>query len=145
MRRIDEIIIHCAATPEGKKFTAADIRRWHTAKPPKGNGWSDIGYHYVILLDGTVENGRPVEKVGAHCEGRNAYSIGVCLIGGRTEDGKKSKDTRTEAQNASLLNLVRELQKLYRIPSSGIHGHNEFANKACPAFDVQAWKQSNDL
>lgn len=145
MRRIDEIIIHCSATPEGKNFKAADIRRWHTAKPPVGRGWSDIGYHYVILLDGTVEHGRPVDRIGAHCSGRNENSIGVCLIGGCAADGKTSKDTRTEAQKASLLNLVRELQNRYRIPSSGIHGHNEFANKACPSFDVQAWKRRNNL
>ena len=63
MRKIDEIIIHCAATPEGKNFTVAQIRDWHV----NGNGWKDIGYHYVIYLDGSVHKGRPIEQVGAHC------------------------------------------------------------------------------
>lgn len=142
MRRIDEIIIHCAATPEGRADTAEDIRRWHTAPKPKGNGWKDIGYHFVILLDGTIQQGRKIELAGAHCTGHNRFSIGVCYIGGKTKDGKTSKDTRTEAQNAALKELVIKLQQLYQIPLENIHGHNHYANKACPCFDVEQWKQS---
>ena len=83
MRNINEIIVHCAATPEGKDFTVADIRRWHKAR-----GWSDIGYHYVVYRDGSVHKGRPVSKVGAHVRGRNRNTIGICYIGGVAKDGK---------------------------------------------------------
>lgn len=130
MRNINEIIIHCAATPEGKSFTVADIDRWHRQR-----GWKGIGYHFVIYLDGSVHNGRPIELVGAHCLGHNANSIGVCYIGGCTADGKRPKDTRTPAQKSSLVRLVTELRRQF--PKATVHGHCEFANKACPAFDVK--------
>lgn len=132
MRPIDSIIIHCSATPEGKHFTAADIRRWH-----KAQGWSDIGYHYVILLDGTVQEGRPIEQPGAHCKGMNDRSIGICYIGGLASDGKTPKDTRTTAQKASMHALVEKLANRYGLTASQIHGHNEYAAKACPSFNVR--------
>lgn len=136
MRPIDSIIIHCSATPEGKHFTAADIRRWH-----KAQGWSDIGYHYVILLDGTVQEGRPVSQPGAHCKGMNARSIGICYIGGLAADGKTPKDTRTTAQKAAMHALVERLAAQYGLTADQIHGHNEYAAKACPSFNVrrEAW------
>ena len=136
MREINKIIIHCSATPEGKPFTVENIRRWHTLPVSKGGrGWSDIGYHYVIYLDGSVHNGRPVEKIGAHCAGQNAKSIGVCYIGGLASDAKTPKDTRTEAQKRALRQLVATLRKKY--PKATVHGHREFAAKACPCFDVK--------
>ena len=107
MRKINEIIIHCSDTQEGCDVTAKEIRSWHTAPKEKGGrGWRDIGYHYVIRLDGTIELGRPLEKAGAHCIGRkgedhNSHSIGICYIGGRhiKEDGTwEWGDTRTEEQ-----------------------------------------------
>lgn len=131
MRKIDKIIIHCSATPEGKDFTVQQIRQWHV----QGNGWSDIGYHYVIYRDGSVHIGRPIERVGAHTKGYNAHSIGICYIGGCAADGKTPKDTRTPAQKAALVKLVGELR--HRFGGVTVHGHNEFANKACPSFDVQ--------
>lgn len=130
MRHINEIIIHCSATPEGRDVTVADIDRWH-----KQNGWKGIGYHYVIYRDGSRHDGRPVEQIGAHCTGHNANSIGVCYIGGVTADGKTPKDTRTPAQRIALRKLVEELRAKY--PGATIHGHREFARKACPSFDVQ--------
>ena len=93
MRKIDEIIIHCAATPEGKPFTVADIDAWHRKR-----GFRCIGSHFVIYLDGSVHRGRAIEEVGAHCLGHNANSIGICYIGGCETNGKTPKDTRTEAQ-----------------------------------------------
>ena len=131
MRKIDKIIIHCSATPEGKDFTVQQIREWHV----KGNGWRDIGYHFVIYRDGSIHTGRPIEQVGAHTTGHNAHSIGICYIGGYAADGKTPKDTRTEAQRLALIKLVRELKASY--PSATIHGHNEVANKACPSFIVK--------
>lgn len=142
MRRINEIIIHCSATPEGRNVTSADIRAWHTAPKPKGNGWKNIGYHFVVLLDGTIETGRAIENAGAHCTGHNRFSIGVCYVGGLSKDGKTAKDTRTEAQKASLKQLVKRLQFLYQIPIEGVVGHYKYANKSCPSFDVEKWRET---
>ena len=130
MRKINEIIIHCAATPEGKPFTVEQIRYCHVHE----RGWKDIGYHYVIYRDGSVHRGRPEDRVGAHCTGHNAHSIGVCYIGGCASDGKTPKDTRTDAQRAALVKLLRELKAKYTV--AAIHGHRDFANKACPSFDA---------
>ena len=131
-RTITEIIVHCSATPEGKDYTVADIRRWH-----KAQGWSDIGYHYVIYRNGHIEPGRDVDLIGAHCVNHNAHSIGICYIGGVTNDGKqKAKDTRTLAQKAALLNLLGELRRLY--PEAKIYGHHDFEpKKECPSFDAK--------
>ena len=129
MRKINEIIVHCTATPEGKDFKAADIDKWHKQK-----GWDGIGYHHVVDLDGTVEPGRPESKVGAHCYGHNQNSIGVVYIGGVPSDGKTPKDTRTPQQKAALVKLLTELKHKY--PGATIHGHRDFAAKACPSFDA---------
>lgn len=128
-RSITEIIVHCSATAECKDFTVEDIRRWH-----KAQGWSDIGYHYVVYRDGSIHDGRDVNISGAHCTGHNSHSIGVCYIGGVATDGKTPKDTRTERQKAALLSLLLDLKKLY--PGAAIHGHRDYANKACPSFDA---------
>lgn len=128
-RYINEIIVHCSATAEGKDFTVADIKRWHLAR-----GFSDIGYHYVIYRDGTIHKGRDESKIGAHCTGHNTHSIGVCYIGGCAADGKTPKDTRTEKQKTSLLSLLRELKRKY--PKASIHSHKDYTNKACPSFDA---------
>jgi len=130
MRKIDEIIIHCAATPEHKAFTAKDITRWHKAR-----GWSTIGYHWVIGLDGGQERGRDEARAGAHCAGHNATTIGICYIGGVDAQGKP-KDTRTEAQKRSLLGLCQRLLDKYPTITK-ISGHNQYAAKACPSFDVR--------
>lgn len=133
MRRITKLIMHCSATAEGKSFGAADIDRWHRAQ-----GWAGIGYHFVVRLDGTVEQGRALDRVGAHCSGHNADSIGVCYIGGCAADGKTPKDTRTEAQKLALRNIVTVLRACY--PGISLHGHREYANKACPCFDLSELK-----
>lgn len=129
-RYINEIIVHCSATAEGKDFTVADIKKWHLAR-----GFSDVGYHYVIYRDGSINKGRDESKIGAHCTGHNSYSIGVCYIGGCAKDGKTPKDTRTEAQKSSLLKLLSELKKKY--PSAKIYPHYKFAAKACPSFNAE--------
>ena len=128
-RIINEIIVHCTATPEGKEYSVADIRRWHLKR-----GFSDIGYHYVIHLDGSLENGRDVDLSGAHCTNHNAHSIGVVYVGGVAKDNKTPKDTRTNEQKAALASLLMDLRHLY--PTAKIHGHRDFANKACPSFDA---------
>ena len=133
MRKINKIIIHCSATQEGKNITADTIDKWH-----KKRGWRGIGYHYVIALDGTMEYGRMVDVPGAHVKGHNANSIGIVYIGGveaEKQNGKWiAKDTRTQAQKDTLLELLKVLKKLH--PNASIHGHNEFAAKSCPCFDA---------
>lgn len=128
-RKINEIIVHCTATAEGKDFRVSDIDRWHRAK-----GWDGIGYHQVVYLDGSVHPGRPMDKVGAHCLGHNQNSIGVVYVGGVASDGKTPKDTRTPQQKAALRKLLTDLKRKY--PNATIHGHRDFAAKACPSFDA---------
>lgn len=129
MRDIDKIIVHCSATPEGREVTVEQITAWHRAR-----GFRTIGYHYLVGLDGSVSAGRPEAEVGAHCTGQNARSIGVCYVGGLDRDTLQPKDTRTPAQREALRGLVDELRKRY--PGAKLHGHREFAAKACPCFDV---------
>ena len=131
MRSIDQIIVHCSATREGQHVTAQQIKQWHLQRK-----FADIGYHYVVYLDGTVHKGRPIEKAGAHCKGHNAHSIGICYVGGLDRNGNP-KDTRTAAQKAALLSLIRELRQ--RFPRATVHGHREFAAKACPCFSVSEY------
>jgi len=130
MRDLNRIILHCSATREGKDFSADTIRDWHV----NGRGWSDIGYHWVIRLDGSIEVGRPLEKSGAHTKGHNKDSVGVCYIGGCDADGKP-KDTMNPEQEKAWRMIVMSLRTLYG--DLTIHGHNEFANKACPSFIVK--------
>ena len=132
MRNIDKLIIHCSATREcDDSVNASVIDRWHKAR-----GWKGCGYHFIVLIDGTIETGRMIDKVGAHVKGMNKSSIGICYIGGLEKDAKTPKDTRTPQQKESLLLLIKTLKKIY--PEATLHGHNEFSNKACPSFDVQS-------
>lgn len=135
MRKISEIILHCSATREGKAFTVSDIDRWHRER-----GWKGCGYHYVITLDGKVEQGRPEQVVGAHCTGRNSESIGVCYIGGCDMVGK-SKDTRTPEQKKAMVTLVRQLMQTHGIGIEDVRCHNEFSNKACPSFSIEKFRK----
>ncbi len=128
----NKIIIHCSATPEGKNFNAEWIKNIHINE----KNFDDIGYHYVILLDGSLEKGRLDEIIGAHCSGQNTNSIGICYIGG-CDKNLKSKDTRTDAQKKSLKKLVAKLQNQYNISNLRVYGHNEFSNKDCPCFNVR--------
>ena len=131
MRTINEIIIHCSDTREGKDYTVKDITSWHIAR-----GFRTIGYHYVIYRDGSIHAGRPEEEQGAHCleGGHNRHSIGICYIGGKSADGKKHMDTRTPEQKEALLSLLRRLKARY--PHARVYGHRDFAARACPCFDA---------
>jgi len=130
MRKINKIFIHCSATPEGRDIKMETIKSWHV----KGRGWRNIGYHFVIELDGLLRPGRPMEQMGAGVKGHNEHSIHVCYVGG-LDKNKKAKDTRTQAQRETLNTIIGGLLKEY--PDASVHGHNEFSNKACPSFDVQ--------
>ncbi|MFD1328309.1 peptidoglycan-binding protein [Mycoplana ramosa] len=130
-RSITEIIVHCTATPEGRDVSVDTIRSWHLA-----NGWKDIGYHYVVMLDGAIEAGRPEPQVGSHVAGHNTGTLGIVYVGGVAADGKTPMDTRTPAQRAALLDLARALIAKYPTVRK-VTGHNQYAAKACPSFDVR--------
>ena len=131
MRRINYIIIHCSATKAGQDFHARDIDKWH-----KERGFGSIGYHNVIDLDGTIEQGRSIKIPGAHCKGYNFNSIGICYIGGLDAKGNPC-DTRTVAQKKSLLKLIKHYKEMF--PNAVVVGHRDMPNvhKACPCFDAK--------
>lgn len=139
---VTEIILHCADTrPEwmaGRPIAekVAEIRRWHVQE----RGWRDIGYHWVIDRDGSVAPGRPEIEIGAHVEGHNAGTIGICLVGGY---GAKADDpfekNFTAAQKAAVLKLIGEIKGWTAIRK--VSGHNHYSAKACPGFRVTAWVQ----
>ena len=140
MRNVTEIIIHCTATradwwkSKSSQAKVNEVRRWH-----KDKSWSDIGYHYLIDRDGTVVDGRPVEKVGAHVKGHNTGTIGVSLFGGfSSNENDKFSDHYTPEQETALRDLLNKLKRKY--PSiTKASGHNEYAAKACPGFNVREW------
>lgn len=139
-RTITEIFVHCSATrkewmsdrPATDK--REEIDRWHRQR-----GWKGFGYHYLIDRDGTVAEGRPVERIGAHVSGHNTGTIGVSLFGGHGAAATdRFSDHFTPAQDAALRRLLSELQA--RFPSATkISGHNEYAAKGCPGFQVRPW------
>jgi N-acetylmuramoyl-L-alanine amidase len=140
MRDIKYIVIHCTATPEGRPTSLEDVTAWH-----KQLGWRTIGYHYLILLDGTVKAGRNESEVGSHTAGYNSNSIGICYVGGMDKDMKHPKDTRTAAQKEALKRVILAMKKKY--PNAEIKGHRDFpnVNKACPSFDVAKWLKENGI
>lgn len=145
MRKIDELIIHCTATrPEWwedrrSEDKMLECKKWHTDPAPKGNGWSDIGYHYLIDRDGTVTEGRPVERAGAHASGHNQHSVGISLWGGHGGDqDDKFEDNFTPEQDRALRRLIAQLRMEYPAIKT-VRGHNEVSAKMCPCFQVSKW------
>lgn len=129
MRKINKIILHCSDTPTGRDVRAKDIRRWHVVE----QGWADIGYHYVICRDGTIEPGRAESVIGAHAYGHNSDSIGICMVGGT------GGCDFTRLQWKALDLLVSQLEKRY--PGAEVIGHNDVSSKECPSFDAKAWSR----
>jgi len=138
MRTLNRVIVHCSYTPPSMDIGVDEIRKWHTDEPPVGNGWRDIGYHFVIRRDGCIEDGSPIAEVGAHTLGENADSIGICLVGGKSAEGAPEFNY-TRKQMQSLRELVHNCQLRYNIKRGRIHGHNEYSTKQCPCFDVQEY------
>ena len=129
MRTVTLLVVHCSAVRPGQRSSARDIDRWH-----KAQGWKSIGYHFVVRRDGTVETGRALEEIGAHCQGHNRHSVGICYEGGLDEDGKPA-DTRTPAQRLALRQLLEQLHGLF--PKALIVGHHDLdPMKVCPCFDA---------
>ena len=121
-RPVNKLILHCTASDYAHHDNVETIDKWHKEK-----GWSGIGYHYVILKDGSVKLGRDIDKIGAHCQGQNTGSIGICLTGYKFF---------SHAQFVSLKLLFGELCNLYNLKRSDVYPHSKFANKACPNFDI---------
>lgn len=131
MRPINEIIIHCTGTVPSNSTTVEAVRNYHV----NHNGWKDIGYHYLIYLDGSIHQGRPIDQSGAHTKNHNSTTIGVCYVGG-LDANKKPKDTRTPQQVEALHKLVEALKVCFPTIKK-VSGHYMYDNKACPCFDVR--------
>ena len=142
MRPIHTLVWHCTATPEGREFSRADIDKMHRAR-----GFKKIGYHKLIHLDGSVSDGRDESEIGAHVAGHNTGTIGYSYVGG-VDKNNKAKDTRTEAQRATMLRLTKEAIAKYKLRA--VLGHRDLSPdkdgdgqvephewiKMCPCFDV---------
>lgn len=127
------LTIHCAATPEGRAVSAAQISQWDQAR------FGQTSYHWVVELNGNAVRTLPDDALGAHTGGHNTGNIGVCYVGGVSADNKTPKDTRTTKQKEALLALVRSYKA--RFPGVVVRGHRDWpgVKKACPSFDVDAW------
>lgn len=148
VKSVRYLVVHCAATPPSRDIGVTEIRAMH-----KQRGFKDVGYHYVIRRDGTIEKGRADHIAGAHVSGYNSISLGICLVGGVDKTGKPEANY-TPAQYASLRRQLDVLKARY--PSAHILGHRDLSPdrngdgkitsnewlKACPCFDVRAWLQS---
>lgn len=146
-RRTDFIVVHCSATPPDSDIGVDEIRDWHVNR----NGWSDIGYHAVIRRDGEIEFGRHFDVVGAHVQGQNWRSVGICLVGGVDKDNKPESNF-TGDQFESLTILLDMLERAY--PFAKVLGHRDLSPdldgdgvieqhewvKDCPCFDVYTWR-----
>ena len=147
MKRLRYLIIHCTATPEGMSVDADMIRRWHLSPPPSGRGWRRVGYSDMILLDGRVVNlveyddNDYVEpwEITNGAAGVNDASRHVVYAGGCQSD-MRPKDTRTAAQRATMIRYVFDCVRKH--PDILVAGHNQFAAKACPSFNVPEWLRS---
>lgn len=142
MRFINEIVVHCSATKpwwmenQGLAKQVAEITRWHMDPPPRGNGWSRLGYHFLIGRNGQIMAGTPIDRPGIHTRGRNKHTIGICLIGGFGSSAEdRFFDHFTVSQDKALRSFLRELQTQYPTIKT-ISGHNQYAAKACPGFNV---------
>lgn len=150
MAKLEYLVLHCTATPEGREVSAAEIRRWHTSPPPAGRGWKQVGYTDMIHLDGRIE--RLVNNnEDAHVDdweitngaaGYNRISRHIVYVGGVDKAGKPC-DTRTPAQRQAMANYVKAFRKQH--PTVKVIGHNQVAKKSCPSFDVPQWLKAEGI
>ena len=129
----DFLIIHCAATKPSMDIDVDDIDSWHRKR-----GFFSVGYLFVIKRDGTRQVGRSLDEVGGHAKGFNHKSIGICLVGGVSEDDHtKAENNFKKSQWVELELLIDELLRTF--PHAKVIGHNQISQKDCPSFDVQAY------
>ena len=137
--KTDTIVIHCAATKPSMDIGYDEIRKWHV----EDNGWDDVGYHYIIKRDGTLQTGRDESMVGSHARQVNGTSLGICLVGG-VNDNNDWENNFNDEQFETLKTIVLKLKDKYQIEK--IIGHYEVDDvKKCPSFDVTEWKENNGL
>ena len=145
MGRLQYLMIHCTATPEGRDVSAQSVKSMHMDKPPKGHGWDRVGYASLLLLDGTEHRFTTFDEdqiVSNHeltygAGEMNAVSCHICYVGGMDKPYKNAKDTRTDAQKKGLEKFVKDFLQVH--PQVKVCGHYDFCRKACPSFDVQKW------
>lgn len=144
--RVDLIVIHCSATPNGRPVTVEQIREWHLDR-----GFQGVGYHFVITIDGMVHGTRPETTPGAHAKGYNACSLGVCMVGGTGGADPLNPGAYSAEQWEALRSLLWDLRVRY--PDARICGHRDLSPdidgdgqiephewiKLCPSFDVAGW------
>ncbi len=130
-KKIKFLIVHCSDTPDDQNVDSTFIHKMHLSF-----GWDGIGYHKIILRDGTIQNGRPEYWVGAHVKGLNKKSLGVCLIG---------RKKFTKKQFESLKIVLKKWKKKYI--NSVVLGHRDSTKtlKTCPNFDVKSWCKENSI
>lgn len=133
----EAIFVHCSATKPSMNWGLREIRQSH-----KERGFLDVGYHFIIKRDGTIEAGRDEDVIGAHVEGYNSTSVGVCLVGG-VDDRLKPEANFTPAQMQALRSLLVTLLAKYE--GSILRAHHDVAPKACPSFDLKRWWEKNEL
>lgn len=132
------LVVHCAATKATMDIGVREIRQWHVQQ-----GWLDVGYHFVIRRNGTVEDGRPHDVIGSHAKGYNSTALGICLVGGIDAKGQP-QDNFTPEQMNSLKLLLLAQKRAY--PTAKIVGHRDLdSGKACPSFDVAAWLKTTGI
>lgn len=129
MRNIEKIVVHCTASPDYRDIGAAEIKKWHTDPKPKGNGWSDIGYHYVVRRNGEIEKGRPDSVAGAHAYGVNSTSIGIVWVGTNNIEPDQEK---------ALVSLIHYLMGKFNVKIENVLGHREAVktDKTCPNLNM---------
>lgn len=135
---VDWLVVHCAATPPDMDIGVDEIRIWHMQR-----GFADVGYHYIIRRDGTIEKGRTDITPGAHARGYNMHSLGICMVGGAKKNSTKAEANFTPHQYLTLATLLDDLSTEY--PDAEILGHRDLpgVNKGCPSFDVREWRRRN--
>lgn len=142
--KLQLLIIHCTATPEGREITSDKIREWHLSPPPVGRGWKQVGYSDMVHLDGKLENlvtyneDENVDswEITNGASGKNSISRHIVYVGG-IDKMSNPKDTRTEAQKDTMEVYVKNF--LMAHPKCKVAGHYHFASKACPSFVVEEW------
>lgn len=127
-RKINKLVVHVSDSPDDLDIGVKEIRAWHTEPPPRGNGWADIGYHFIIRRSGKVERGRDEQLVGAHVKGHNSDSLGIVWVG---------RKVISEKQYTSLLDLLVDQMSKHKLDIDRVVGHKELdSRKTCPNLDI---------